>query len=116
MDSCGNMDIKIIKEVEVMRMTGLSRSEMKAWRGKLEEGKCWVRVPSNKPKRLWAIGWTDEGVEALSEGASLEGLKDDLEKGLEKPKEVFGIVRAKYLNRRMILCDIQYDKVNELIS
>jgi hypothetical protein len=106
------MDIKIIKESEVMRLTGLSREEMKEWRVKLEEGKCWVRIPSNRPKKLWGIGWTEAGVEALGAGAGLGQLQDDLEQSLEKPREVFGVVKGKYTNKRIILCAIEYDKVN----
>jgi hypothetical protein len=105
------MDIKIIKEAEVMRLTGLSREEMKTWRGVLEEGKHWVRMPSNRLKKLWAIGWTGVGVEALSAKAGLSELKGDLEVGLEKPKEVVGVVKGKFTNKRIILCEIEYDKV-----
>lgn len=105
------MDIKTIKEGEVMRLTGLSKLEMKEWRGKLEEGKHWVRIPSNRPKKLWAVGWTEAGVAALGEGAGLGELKEDLERGLEKPKEIFGVVKGKFKNPRIILCEIEYDKV-----
>lgn len=105
------MDIKIIKEAEVIRLTGLSKEEMKSWREILEEGKCWVRIPSNRPKKLWAIGWTELGVEALSKGANLGELQGDLDRSLEKPKEVFGIVKGKFRNNRIILCDVEYDKV-----
>lgn len=105
------MDIKTIKEGEVMRLTGLSKPEMMEWRGKLEEGKHWVRIPSNRPKKLWAIGWTEAGVAALGEGAGLGELKEDLERGLEKPKEIFGVVKGKFKNPRIILCEIEYDKV-----
>lgn len=104
------MDIKIILGTEVMRLTGLSRPEMMEWRGRLEEGKHWVRIPSNKPQKLWAIGWTEAGVAALGAGAGLEGLRDDLEKGLEKPKEVIGVVRGKFRNKRIILCEIEQGK------
>lgn len=105
------MDIETIKEAEVMRLTGLSKLEMKEWRGKLEEGKHWVRIPSNRPKKLWAVGWTEAGVAALGEGAGLGELKEDLERGLEKPKEIFGVVKGKFKNPRIILCEIEYDKV-----
>ena len=105
------MDIKTIKEGEVMRLTGLSKPEMMEWRGKLEEGKHWLRIPSNRPKKLWAVGWTEAGVAALGEGAGLGELKEDLEKGLEKPKEVFGVVKGKFKNPRIILCAIEYEKV-----
>lgn len=105
------MDIKIIKEAEVIRLTGLSKDEMKEWRSRLEEGKHWVRVPSNRPKKLWAISWTEAGVGALSKGADLGELQADLDKNLEKPKEFFGIVKGKFTNKRIILCDVEYDKV-----
>jgi hypothetical protein len=104
------MEIKIILATEVMRLTGLSRGEMMEWRGRLEEGKHWVRIPSNKPQKLWAIGWTEAGVAALGAGVGMEELREDLEKGLEKPKEVIGVVKGKFKNNRVILCEIDYEK------
>lgn len=86
-----------MKEKQLAISLGLSRDFMKEIRSSYEEGKHWTRTESKKPRHLWEILWTDEGVQAL---VSNLGIKPD--EKIEPPLEVQGLVLSKCKNPRIL--------------
>lgn len=108
-------------EGDVIRVTGISKQEIRVVRKKMSEGAHWFRRPSKGPKNLWPIFWTQLGLDCL---CLQFGITDpDVEKELaevEPPRKVEGIVKAKFANPRIIACDIirdkGYERVNVLVK
>lgn len=104
-------------EGDLIRVTGIMKQQMRDIRKKLQEGAHWFRKPSKGPKNLWPVYWTQVGVDNLCLIAGVDN--PDLEKELaevEPPKQVEGIVRAKFANPRIIACDIVRDKGYERVN
>lgn len=98
-------------------MTGIGKTQMRDIRKKLEEGAHWYRKPSKGPKNLWPVYWTQIGLDNLCLIAGVDN--PELEKELaevEPPKQVEGIVKAKFANPRIIACDIVRDKGYERVN
>ena len=105
------------KESDICQLLGISRSELKAFREEAQEGKHWRLKPGNGLKFMWPIMWNEEGVKFLKEKAGIvDSLVDELKDQVEQAKEVFGIVKLKFRNPNIILCTIQYDKVNKDVN
>lgn len=104
-------------EGDLIRVTGLNKAEMRSWRKKMSEGAHWYRKPSKGPKNLWPIYWTKAGADCLAREAGV--VYEELEKELaevEPPRQVEGIVKAKFVNPRIIACDIVRDKGYERVN
>jgi hypothetical protein len=86
-----------MKEKQLAITLGLSRDFLKEIRSSYEEGKHWLRLESKKPKHLWEIQWTDEGVQTLA-----KNLEIPTEQKIEPPAEVQGTVCGKYKNLRLL--------------
>lgn len=86
-----------MKEKQLSISLGLSRDFMKEIRSSYKEGKHWIRIESKKPKHLWEIQWTQEGIQTLVNNL---GIKP--EEKVEPPAEVQGIVAGKYKNTRLL--------------
>ena len=102
-------------------MTGISKQQMRGIRKELSEGAHWYRKPSKGPNNLWPIFWTRIGVDNLCLKAGVDNpeLAQELA-AVEPPKQVEGIVKAKFINTRIIACDIirdkGYERVNVLVK
>ena len=104
-------------EGDLIRVTGIMKQQMRDIRKKLEEGAHWYRKPSKGPKNLWPVYWTQVGVDNLCLIAGVDN--PDLERELaevEPPKQVEGVVKAKFANPRIIACDIVRDKGYERVN
>lgn len=104
-------------EGDLIRVTGIGKTEMRLLRKKLEEGAHWYRKPSKGPKNLWPIYWTRVGVDSLClmAGVTNPDLESELAE-VEPPKQTEGIVRGKFVNNRIIACDIVRDKGYERVN
>jgi hypothetical protein len=104
-------------EGDLIRVTGISKQQMREIRKKLEEGAHWFRKPSKGPKTLWPVFWTRIGVDNLCLIAGVDNpeLEQELA-AVEPPKQVEGIVKAKFANPRIIACDIVRDKGYERVN
>jgi hypothetical protein len=104
-------------EGDLIRVTGIGKTEMRLLRKKLEEGAHWYRKPSKGPKNLWPIYWTRIGVDnlCLMAGVTNPDLESELAE-VEPPKQTEGIVRGKFVNNRIIACDIVRDKGYERVN
>ena len=88
-----------MKEKDICIEMGISRDLLKMMRSSYSEGQHWNKVASKKPEHLWSIEWTEAGIEAIRMNLGI-GPKDD---SAEQPKEMEGILKAKYKNPR-IMC------------
>lgn len=105
------------KESDICKLLGLSRSELKGYREKAVEGKHWRRKPGNGLQFMWPIMWNKDGVKFLKESAGIEdSLVAELKEQVEQAREIFGIVKMKFRNPKIILCTIEYDKVNKDVN
>lgn len=86
-----------MKEKPLSAIIGLSREVLKEFRSSYEEGVDWVRIESRKPKHLWSVEWTEEGIRKLKANI---GIKE--EEKLEPPQQVTGTVCEIFLNPRVI--------------
>lgn len=104
-------------EGDLIRVTGISKQQMRGIRKKLSEGAHWFRKPSKGPKTLWPVYWTRIGVDNLCLMAGVDNpeLEQELA-AVEPPKQVEGIVKAKFINPRIIGCDIVRDKGYERVN
>jgi len=104
-------------EGDLIRVTGISKQQMREIRKKLEEGAHWFRKPSKGPKTLWPVFWTRIGIDNLCLMAGVDNpeLEQELD-AIEPPKQVEGIVKAKFANPRIIACDIVRDKGYERVN
>jgi len=84
-----------MKEKELSIALGLSRDFMKEIRTSYVEGEDWTRIESNKPKVLWEVQWTLDGVNKLRSNL---GMKESV----LMPKVKEGVVSGKYSNTRML--------------
>lgn len=105
------------KESEVGRLTGLSRAEIKELRSGASEGKHWIRKPKNGPKVAWPYLWTKEGIEYIKGKA---GLEEEVVQSLEEAKADTaprtGVVKGKFRNTRIILCEIEEGKAKKQVN
>ena len=104
-------------ETDLIRVTGVSKQQMRGLRKQLLEGAHWYRKPSKGPNTQWPIYWTPVGVDnlCLSFGVTNPDLETELA-AVEPPKQVEGIVKAKFANPRIIACDILRDKNLERVN
>jgi hypothetical protein len=104
-------------EGDLIRVTGINKQQMREIRRKLSEGAHWYRKPSKGPNKLWPVYWTQVGVDNLCLLAGVDNpeLEKELE-AVEPPKQVEGIVRGKFMNNRIIACDIVRDKGYERVN
>lgn len=108
-------------EGDLIRVTGISKQQMRGIRKELSEGAHWYRKPSKGPNNLWPIYWTRIGVDNLCLKAGVDNpeLEQELA-AVEPPKQVEGIVKGKFINTRIIACDIirdkGYERVNVLVK
>lgn len=107
----------IYKESEVIRLTGLNRADLKGLRETALEGKHWIRKPRNGPKHLWPIYWTKEGIEFMQGKAGLEApVIEELREAKADDKPKTGIVKGKFVNPRIILCEIEEGKAKKDVN
>lgn len=105
------------KESDICQLLGLSRSELKEYREVADEGKHWRLKPGNGLKFMWPIMWNAEGIKFIKERAGIEdSLVEELKEQVSQAREIFGIVKMKFKNNHIILCTIQYDKVNKDVN
>ena len=104
-------------EGDLIRVTGISKQQMRGIRKQLSEGAHWYRKPSKGPKTLWPVYWTRIGIDNLCLLAGVDNpeLEQELA-AVEPPKQVEGIVKAKFANPRIIACDIVRDKGYERVN
>jgi hypothetical protein len=90
---------------------------MREIRKKLEEWAHWFRKHIKGPKTLRPVFWTRIGVDNLCLMAGVDNpeLEQELA-AVEPPKQVEGIVKAKFANPRIIACDIVRDKGYERVN
>jgi hypothetical protein len=92
-----------------------------------KEGQDWFRVQSLRG--LGAVEWTEDGLKKLLDAKGIKA-KVDLNKNVEvsqdvrgeeviqevAEKPVPGIVKTKFANKRMIVCEVRGEKVNVLVK
>lgn len=86
-----------MKEKELSVSLGLSRDILKELRSSYVEDLDWYKKESRKPKHLWEVEWTHEGIQKLKENI---GFKEP-EKIL-LPEKKRGTVYAKFKNPKVI--------------
>ena len=86
-----------MKEKQLSLALGLSRDVLKKMRSDYSEGVDWNRIESRKPKSMWEVQWTEEGIKKLKDTI---GLKE--EDTVENPKIFKGTVVRRFLNKRML--------------
>lgn len=94
-----------MKEKELSVALGLTRDVLKKMRLQYAEGEDWVRVPSNKPKNLWEVQWTEQGLEKLREVVGVVPEEEIVPPAMHK-----GTVLARYPNPRFIQVDFGGNK------
>lgn len=82
-----------MKEKELCLALGLSRDLIKELRNSYEEGVCWTRKESKKPKHLWEINWTEQGVSKLRTNLNVKE-----EENISPPEQKQGTVCHKFHN------------------
>lgn len=87
-----------MKEKELSISLGISREQLKAYRASAKEGFHYKRIESKKPKHLWEVRWTEEGVALIQ---SAMGMNPVVEK-VEPVEEKRGTVYCKYQNPRVL--------------
>lgn len=107
----------IYKETEVIRLTGLNRNDLKGLRETALEGKHWLRKPRNGPKHLWPIFWTKEGIEFVRGKTGIEAeVVEELKEAVVEEKPKTGVVKGKFRNQRIILCEIEDGKSKKQVN
>jgi hypothetical protein len=107
----------IYKETEVIRLTGLNRNDLKGLRETALEGKHWLRKPRNGPKHLWPIFWTKEGIEFVRSKTGIEAeVVEELKEAVVEEKPKTGVVKGKFRNQRIILCEIEDGKSKKQVN
>lgn len=107
----------IYKETEVIRLTGLNRNDLKVLRETALEGKHWLRKPRNGPKHLWPIFWTKEGIEFVRGKTGIEAeVVEELKEAVVEEKPKTGVVKGKFRNQRIILCEIEDGKSKKQVN
>lgn len=86
-----------MKEKELCIALGLSRDFMKEIRSSYLEGTDWLRVESKKPKILWEVSWTDEGILKLKENLGIKDVKE-----IAIPEIKIGTVCSKFRNPKVL--------------
>ena len=105
------------KESEVCRILGLSRIELRAMREKALEGKHWRKMPRNGNPQMWPILWNEAGIEFLKGASDVEeALLEELKENKEETSGTYGVVKGKFKNPRIILCDLHSGKGVERVN
>lgn len=94
-----------MKEKELSVALGLTRDVLKKLREQYAEGEDWVRVPSKKPKNLWEVQWTDQGLEKLRDTVGVVPEEEIVPPAMHK-----GVVTGRYQNQRLIQADFGGNK------
>jgi len=89
-----------MKEKDLSVALGLTRDVLKKMRSEYTEGEDWVRVPSNKPKNLWEVQWTEQGLEKLRDVVGVVPEEEIVPPAMHK-----GTVLARFPNQRFIQVD-----------
>ena len=87
----------LMKESELRERLGIGKPEMKAFREKAPAG-YWEKEKSNKPEKLWAVIWSDKGVEWISNQINVK----PEEVKVEKEEVECKVTKSGFLNRRLI--------------
>jgi hypothetical protein len=98
-----------MKEKELCIVLGLSRTQMRELRLQHKEGNDWIVVPSKRPKNLWEVKWTDEGVDKLK---GTIGVKET--EVLVPPTIYKANVIGRFPNPRILQVEMQGVKHNVL--
>jgi hypothetical protein len=86
-----------MKESDLRDRLGIGKPEMKAFREKAPAG-YWEKEKSNKPEKLWAVIWSDEGVEWLSKELNVKTDEVKVE-----PEEVeCKVLKSGFMNQRLV--------------
>lgn len=86
-----------MKEKELSVALGLTRDVLKQMRSKYAEGEDWVRVPSNKPKNLWEVQWTENGLRKLRETIGVVPEEEIVPPSMHKGKVVSRFTNKHWL-------------------
>jgi len=86
-----------MNEKELSIALGLSKDILRQFRSSYAEGTHWNKIESKRPRHLWEISWTDEGVKALKENIGFKEADSTV-----SPSEKQGTVYCKYKNPRVI--------------
>ena len=101
----------------MIRLTGLNRNDLKGLRETALEGKHWLRKPRNGPKHLWPIFWTKEGIEFVRSKTGIEAeVVEELKEAVVEEKPKTGVVKGKFRNQRIILCEIEDGKSKKQVN
>lgn len=101
----------------MIRLTGLNRNDLKGLRETALEGKHWLRKPRNGPKHLWPIFWTKEGIEFVRGKTGIEAeVVEELKEAVVEEKPKTGVVKGKFRNQRIILCEIEDGKSKKQVN
>lgn len=96
-----------MKEKEISVALGISRETIRDMRPEFTEGTDWVIIPNRRPKHLWEVKWTEEGVAALK---AKIGFKEPEQ--IKPPEKKRGTVYAKFKNPKIIGMQIDGASVN----
>ena len=101
----------------MIRLTGLNRNDLKGLRETALEGKHWLRKPRNGPKHLWPIFWTKDGIEFVRGKTGIEAeVVEELKEAVVEEKPKTGVVKGKFRNQRIILCEIEDGKSKKQVN
>lgn len=87
-----------MKEKELCVSLGISREQLKAIRAAATEGLHYTRIESKKPKHLWEVRWTENGVHLVQSSLGMNPVEEKVERVGEKR----GTVYCKYQNPRVL--------------
>jgi hypothetical protein len=96
-----------MKEKDLSISLGLTREVLKDLRSKFVEGEDWMRVECNKPKHLWNVEWSLDGIDKLKAEV---GFKPEEE--ITKCGESKGVIKGRYKNSRIVQVEIDGKDVN----
>lgn len=99
-----------MNEKDLSVSLGISRDMLKMMRDSYTEGEHWVREESNKPKNLWKVVWTENGVSMLRKNLGLD-TEVDTQAPLEEKEAT---VSAKFKNPRILTVLFEGKNVNVL--
>jgi hypothetical protein len=99
-----------MKEKELSVSLGVSREMLKMMRDSYTEGMHWIREESNKPKNLWKVVWTEQGMSMLRKNLGLD-ITIDPPPPLEEKE---GVVSAKFKNPRIMSVLVEGKTLNVL--
>lgn len=94
-------------------MLGLTKEIIREFResGSYIEGVDWNKVPSKRPQKLWAVEWTEAGVQSLKANIGYKPV--DVE-NVQPNKR--GTVVAKFRNPKIVRVDFGGEVAHVLVS